>query len=99
MLPPASTRAQPISPAPRASCLRTTSAVASEASPVRALSLSPRYRPEAELHFDLSLERRREVVAPVYPSGVPRVFAVGAPVSLEVRAPGRGYRHPKMLLV
>lgn len=37
---------------------------ASLASPIRALSLSPQFRPEADLHFDLSLERS-QVVATV----------------------------------
>lgn len=60
---------------------------ASLAAPVRALSLSPRYRPEGQVHFDLSLVRRAERVTPVYTYGMPRAYAVGAPAASDDRSP------------
>ncbi len=49
--------------------------------------LAARYRPEGQVHFDLSLVRRAERVTPVYTYGMPRAYAVGAPAASDDRSP------------
>jgi hypothetical protein len=58
---------------------------ASLASPMGGLSLSPQIRPEAELHFDLAIDRTAEGVTVGY---VVRrsPIVVGAPVAFDVPA-------------
>ncbi|VAX41814.1 hypothetical protein MNBD_PLANCTO03-1670, partial [hydrothermal vent metagenome] len=50
---------------------------ASITSPTRSLPLSPRFRPEAGLHFDLSLDRSRALVAKEY---TPQYTMVQTPI-------------------
>lgn len=55
---------------------------ASLAAPVRGLKLSPNFRPESGLHFDLSLERGAGSVAPTY-TFIPRGYAASGPLRLD----------------
>lgn len=69
--------AAPAAPEPARLGQAVESLQASIAAPVRTLTLSPRYRPEGQFHFDLSLDRVRE--ADVTTTALPQAFAVGVP--------------------
>lgn len=60
---------------------------ASLAAPVRGLSLSPRYRPEGQFHFDLSLERSRAAAARPFSTAFPSSVATAAVPDVEGAAP------------